>query len=91
MRVADSIVVILCTLLVVGVAAAKVYKQSVGTEKPIVLEICTPTYCFEQMLYNVKKYENKTDPQGRKFIRVYGNDGTITDISTENKTVKVKK
>ena len=91
MRVADSIVVVLCTLLVGGVATAKVYKQKICSEKPVVLEVCTPTYCYEQLFYNVKKYENKTDPQGRKFIRIYGNDGTITDVSSENKTVKVKK
>lgn len=91
MKVSDSIVVVLCALLVTGAAAAKVYKQKIGSEKPVVLEVCTPTYCFEQLFYNVKKFENKTDPQGRKFIRIYGNDGTITDVSTENKTVKVKK
>ena len=91
MKVADSIVVVLCTLLVSGAAAAKVYKQKIGSEKPVVLEVCAPTYCYEQLFYNVKKYENKTDPHGRKFIRIYGNDGTITDVAAENKTVKVKK
>lgn len=90
MRVSDSIVVVLCTLLVAGVAAAKVYKQKIGSEKPVVLEVCTPTYCFEQLFYNVKKYEIKTDPQGRKFIRIYGNDGTITDVVTETRQLMSK-
>ena len=91
MKVADSIVVVLCTLLVSGAAAAKVYKQKIGSEKPVVLEVCTPTYCYEQLFYSVKKYENIIDPRGRKFIRIYGNDGTITDVASENRTVEVKK
>lgn len=91
MKKIDCLVIMLCTLLVVGIATAKVYKQKVGSEKPVVLEVCTPTYCFEQYFYNVKKYEHKTDAQGHKFVRVYMNDGTITDFATENKTIKAKK
>lgn len=91
MRVTDVIVFVFCTFLVAGVTVAKVYKQKIGSEKPVVLEVCAPTHCYEQLFYDVKKYENKTDSQGRKFIRIYGNDGTITDVALENKTVKVKK
>lgn len=91
MKKIDVIVVLVCALFVCGIAGTKVYKQKIGIEKPTVFEVCTPTYCFDQIFYNVKKYENKTDATGRKFIRIYFNDGSVSDFSTENKTVKVKK
>lgn len=93
MKKSDIFVVLSCVLLVTGISGAKIYKNhsTIGTEKSYVLEICTPTYCWDQTFYNVKKTENKTDASGRKFIRVYLNDNTITDVSTEGRTVKVKK
>lgn len=92
MKKIDVIVVLVCALVVGGIAATKVYKQKIGTDKRTVFEVCTPNYCFEQVYYGVKKYENKTDANtGKKFIRIYMNDGSVSDFATENKTVKVKK
>ena len=39
--------------------------------KPLVLEICNPNFCYEQVIPVAKKWEVKHDFTGKKFIRVY--------------------
>lgn len=92
MKKSDILVVAACILFVSGIAGAKIYKQqsSIGSEKPYVLEICTPSFCYDQTFYNVKKHQILTDNKGRKFMRVYFNDKSITDVDLDGKTVKVK-
>lgn len=92
MKKSDILVVATCVLFVTGIACAKIYKQhsNVGSEKPYVLEICTPSFCYDQTFYNVKKHRILTDNKGRKFIRVYFNDKSITDVDLDGKTVKMK-
>ena len=91
MKKFDIVVILVCALVVGGIAATKVYKQKIGSTKPYTFEVCTPTYCYDQIFYDVKKYEKMTDPMGRKFIRIHFNDGSVADFATENKAIKVKK
>lgn len=61
-------------------------------DKPLVFEICTPTFCYEQVIPDAKKWEYKHDLNGRKFIRVYFYDKwKLLDFYVENKQVKQKK
>ena len=92
MKKSDILVVAACVLFVTGIAGAKIYKlhSSVGSEKPYVFEICTPSFCYDQTFYNVKKHQILTDSKGRKFMRIYFNDKSITDVDLAVKTVKVK-
>jgi len=50
MKKSDILVVAACVLFVTGIAGAKIYKlhSSVGSEKPYVFEICTPSFCYDQ-------------------------------------------
>lgn len=57
--------------------------------KPLVLEICNPNFCYEQVIPDAKKWEIKHDFTGKKFIRVYFYDTRkLLDISAEGRTVK---
>ena len=57
--------------------------------KPLVLEICNPNFCYEQVIPDAKKWEVKYDFTGKKFIRVYFYDTRrLLDIPAEGRTVK---
>ena len=90
MKKSDILVVAACVLFVTGIAGAKIYKlhSSVGSEKPYVFEICTPSFCYDQTFYNVKKHQILTDNKGCKFMRVYFNDKSIIDVALDGKLSK---
>lgn len=71
--------IIFCLLLLI----------SFGFAKPLVLEICNPNFCYEQIIQDAKKWEVKYDFTGKKFIRVYFYDTRrLLDIPAEGRTVK---
>ena len=57
--------------------------------KPVVLEICRPSFCYQQMYEDVKKAEQKKDAAGNSFVRLTFFDGTVLDV--DNATVVAKK
>lgn len=60
--------------------------------KPLVLEICSPNFCYEQIIPDAKKWEYKHDFTGKKFVRVYFYDSRkLLDIKADGLTVKQKK
>lgn len=59
--------------------------------KPLVLEICKPTFCYLQIIEDARSWAWTTDFNGNKFIRVYLDRKRLLDISGSNLTVKVKK
>ena len=74
--------IIFCLLLLI----------SFGFAKPLVLEICNPNFCYEQIIPDAKKWEYKHDFTGKKFVRVYFYDSRkLLDIKADGLTVKQKK
>ena len=74
--------VIFCLLLLI----------SFGFAKPLVLEICNPNFCYEQIIQDAKKWEYIRDFTGKKYVRVYFYDTRrLLDIKADGMTVKVKK
>ena len=60
--------------------------------KPLVLEICNPNFCYEQIIPDAKKWQYEYDFTGKKFIRVYFYDsGKLLDIEADGLTIKQKK
>lgn len=60
--------------------------------KPLVLEICSPNFCYEQIIPDAKKWQYEYDFTGKKFIRVYFyNSSKLLDIEADGLTVKQKK
>lgn len=60
--------------------------------KPLVLEICNPNFCYEQIIPDAKKWQYEYDFAGKKFIRVYFyNSRELLDIEADWLTVKQKK
>lgn len=60
--------------------------------KPLVLEICNPNFCYEQIIPDAKKWEYKHDFTGKKFVRVYFYDSRkLLDIKADGLIVKQKK
>ena len=60
--------------------------------KPLVLEICNPNFCYEQIIPDAKKWQYEYDFTGKKFIRVYFyNSSKLLDIEADGLTVKQKK
>lgn len=60
--------------------------------KPLVLEICNPNFCYEQIIPDAKKWQYEYDFTGKKFIRVYFYDsGKLLDIEADGLTVKQKR
>lgn len=60
--------------------------------KPLVLEICNPNFCYEQIIPDAKKWQYEYDFTGKKFIRVYFYDSSkFLDIEADGLTVKQKK
>lgn len=60
--------------------------------KPLVLEICNPSFCYELIARDAKKWEWKTDFTGKKFVRVYFYDTKkMLDIPADRLTVKARK
>lgn len=60
--------------------------------KPLVLEICNPNFCYEQIIPDAKKWQYEYDFTGKKFIRVYFYDSSkLLDIEVDGLTVKQKK
>ena len=60
--------------------------------KPLVLEICNPNFCYEQIIPDAKKWQYEYDFTGKKFIRVYFYDSRkLLDIEADGLTVKQKK
>lgn len=65
---------------------------SFGFAKPLVLEICNPNFCYEQIIQDAKKWEYIYDFTGKKYVRVYFYDTRrLLDIKADGMTVKVKK
>lgn len=74
--------IIFCLLLLI----------SFGFAKPLVLEICTPNFCYEQIIQDAKKWEYIRDFVGKKYVRVYFyNTRKLLDIKVDGMTIKVKK
>lgn len=60
--------------------------------KPLVLEICSPNFCYAQIIPDAKKWQYEYDFTGKKFIRVYFYDsGKLLDIEADGLTIKQKK
>jgi hypothetical protein len=59
--------------------------------KPLVLEICKPTFCYLQIIPDARSWAWTTDFNGNKFVRVYLDGKRLLDITGSNLTVKVKK
>ena len=60
--------------------------------KPLVLEICNPNFCYEQIIPDAKKWQYEYDFTGKKFIRVYFYDSSkFLDIEADGLTVKQKR
>ena len=65
---------------------------SAFASKPLVLEICNPNFCYEQIIPDAKKWQYEYDFTGKKFIRVYFYDSRkLLDIEADGLTVKQKK
>lgn len=65
---------------------------SVFASKPLVLEICNPNFCYEQIIPDAKKWQYEYDFTGKKFIRIYFHDSRkLLDIEADGLTVKQKK
>ena len=65
---------------------------SAFASKPLVLEICNPNFCYEQIIPDAKKWQYEYDFTGKKFIRVYFYDSSkLLDIKADGLTVKQKK
>ena len=65
---------------------------SAFASKPLVLEICNPNFCYEQIIPDAKKWQYEYDFTGKKFIRVYFyNSSKLLDIEADGLTVKQKK
>ena len=65
---------------------------SAFASKPLVLEICNPNFCYEQIIPDAKKWQYEYDFTGKKFIRVYFYDSSeLLDIEVDGLTVKQKK
>ena len=65
---------------------------SAFASKPLVLEICNPNFCYEQIIPDAKKWRYEYDFTDKKFIRVYFYDsGKLLDIEADGLTVKQKK
>lgn len=65
---------------------------SAFASKPLVLEICNPNFCYEQIIPDAKKWQYEYDFTGKKFIRVYFYDSSkLLDIEADGLTVKQKK
>lgn len=74
--------ILFCLLLLIGF----------GFAKPLVFEICSPSFCYTQVIPDAKKWEYIHDFNGRKYVRVYFYDKwKLLDIYADGKTVKVKK
>ena len=60
--------------------------------KPLVLEICSPNFCYVQIIPDAKKWQYEYDFTGKKFIRVYFyNSRKLLDIEADRLAVKQKK
>ena len=65
---------------------------SAFASKPLVLEICSPNFCYVQIIPDAKKWQYEYDFTGKKFIRVYFYDSRkLLDIEADGLTVKQKK
>lgn len=65
---------------------------SAFASKPLVLEICNPNFCYEQIIPDAKKWQYEYDFTGKKFIRVYFyNSRKLLDIEADGLAVKQKK
>lgn len=59
--------------------------------KSLVLEICSPNFCYVQIIPDAKKWQYEYDFSGKKFIRVYFyNSRELLDIKADGLTVKQK-
>ena len=56
--------------------------------KPLILEVCSPNFCYDQIIPDAKKWEYKHDSNGKKFVRVYFYDSRkLLDIKADGLTV----
>ena len=73
--------IIFCLLLLI----------SFGFAKPLVLEICNPNFCYEQIIQDAKKWEYIHDFTGKKYVLLYFYDTRrLLDIKTDGMSVRVK-
>ena len=49
--------------------------------KPVTVEICQPTFCYEMTYADVAKTEFLADVTGKKFLRIHFMYGKLLDIS----------
>ena len=73
--------IVMIVMLLAGIVCAK----------PLVLDICKPTFCYVQKIENAKSWQWLTDFNGYKFVRVYLYGNGLIDIPAHNATVKVRK
>lgn len=60
--------------------------------KSLILEICSPNFCYVQIIPDAKKWQYEYDFSGKKFIRVYFYDSRkLLDIEADGLAVKQKK
>lgn len=57
--------------------------------KPVTVEICQPTFCYEMTYTDVAKTEFLADANGKRFLRIQFTYGKLLDVSGYE--VKVKR
>lgn len=76
-----KLVILLCFLVSMAFA-----------EKPTVFEICNSQFCYDLVIENLKKIDQKVNPQnGQKFVRLYLFNNRILDVNLGGKSFKKKK
>ena len=79
-----KIVCLICMLICLCFGAKK--------SSTITVESCKENVgCFTTTVENVKTYKNIVSPDGTTYIRFIKNDGTVFDLPTKGKEVKVHK
>ena len=48
--------------------------------KPVVLEICRSTFCYQQMYDDVRRAVQMNDRDGNRYVRLFFADGTLVDV-----------
>jgi len=48
--------------------------------KPVVLEICRPTFCYQQTYDDVRRAVQMNDRDGNRYVRLFFADGTLVDV-----------
>ena len=64
---------------------------SLVSAKPLVFDICYPSFCYVQVVEDAKSWQWMTDYTGKKFVRVFLFNKNILDINGHGKEIKARK